>query len=148
MIGVTPWIALLAVGSPNPEQRLVESLVELTNEVRAQYQKGRLEWDEPAARIARRHAIDMVERNYFDHVAPDGTTLGDRVAAGGLTVFRAVGENLGMGSRDPRTMMRLWMESGGHRRNILDQRFTHVGIGYVPGSRESRSVWCVVFVSR
>lgn len=145
---VTPWIVLLAVGSPNPEQGLVESLVELTNETRTRHELGRLVWDDTAARIARRHAEDMVVRGYFDHVAPDGTTLGDRVAAGGLTVFRAVGENLGMGSRDPRTLMRLWMESGGHRRNILDRRFTHVGIGYVPGSRESRSVWCVVFVSK
>jgi uncharacterized protein YkwD len=148
MFGVTYWAATIALGASGPDQDPVGALVRLTNKVRAEFQASPLDWDGTAAKVARAHADDMVARRFFSHVAPDGSTLLDRVLVGGLTGFSAVGENLGAGSQDPRVMMRLWLESGGHRKNILDHRFTHIGIGHVPGSRPAESVWCVVFVAR
>jgi uncharacterized protein YkwD len=145
---MAPWVALLVFGSVTSEQRLLDSLVDLTNGERAKAQAKRLEWDVDAARIAQAHADDMAARGFFDHKTPDGSTLADRVSSGGLCLYRVVGENLGMGSRRPETMVKLWMESGGHRRNILDRRFTHIGVGFSTGSQGNQSVWCVLFVAR
>ena len=96
------------------------------------------------ARAARRHGSDMVARRYFSHVTPEGADVHDRLRkAGYLKSGRswAVGENLAWlgGSRaTPRRIVRAWMGSPSHRRNILTGGFRGVGIGVVrnhPGGR-------------
>lgn len=83
----------------------------------------------------------MVRQGFFGHVSPGGSTLLGRVREGtgylrGVTNF-ALGENLAWGSGDlgtPRETVRGWMESDGHRRNILKGRFRHIGVGVVLGA--------------
>lgn len=77
----------------------------------------------------RAHSADMGERNYFSHVSPDGTNPVDRLEARGLE-FRATGENIALAP----TMAHGhsgWMNSRGHRDNVLSEHFTHGGIGVV-----------------
>jgi len=95
------------------------------------------------ARAARRHARDMVRRNYFSHTAPGGTSFVDRIMrqdyvnpGEGWTL----GENLAWGSYQlatPKSIVRSWMHSPGHRANILNPRFREIGIGVVTGAPEA-----------
>jgi uncharacterized protein YkwD len=82
----------------------------------------------------------MVRRQFFDHVSPGGSTLLGRVRSAGYRTGRSgwmVGENLAWGSgplATPRAAVRAWMRSSGHRHNVLNPRFTEVGIGIAPGA--------------
>ncbi|MDP2712798.1 MAG: CAP domain-containing protein [Solirubrobacteraceae bacterium] len=92
-------------------------------------------------RAAGSHSAQMVRLGFFDHVCPRGSTLNTRVRRG-TTYLRNVrrfslGENIAWGSGSlatPRAIVRTWMRSSGHRRNILDRRFRNVGIGVVTGA--------------
>jgi uncharacterized protein YkwD len=92
--------------------------------------------DVAAARYSRR----MVRLRFFDHVGPRGDTIVERLkAVGYLRGYAqfAVGENLAWGeesSGTPRQIVRAWMNSAGHRRNILNRRYREVGLGIALGS--------------
>jgi uncharacterized protein YkwD len=85
----------------------------------------------------------MVRESFFDHVSPGGSTLLSRVRRGtaylkNVRAF-ALGENIAWGSGEfatPAETMDGWMHSAGHRRNILNRRFRHIGIGITPGAPE------------
>jgi uncharacterized protein YkwD len=84
----------------------------------------------------------MVRKRFFDHTSPEGTTLLSRIRRGTSYLNRSVtdwslGENIGWGQgpmSTPQAMVRLWMGSAGHRDNILNDRFRHVGIGVATGA--------------
>ena len=82
------------------------------------------------ANVARAHSRDMAWRNYFAHVNPDGDGPFDRLAAAGIT-YRAAGENLAFNNHPnpARVAVNGWMNSPGHRENILFEAFTHAGMG-------------------
>jgi uncharacterized protein YkwD len=86
-------------------------------------------------RAASAHSVDMVTENYFDHVAPDGTTPGRRVRATGYRPRARGGEiaeNIAAATlwdATPAATVAAWMGSAGHRDNILDPDFTQTGIG-------------------
>jgi uncharacterized protein YkwD len=81
-----------------------------------------------AATAAQRHTDDMVRKRYFDHVSPSGSTVADRVNATGLA-WTSIGENIAIGQRTPAAVMSGWMKSAGHRANIMNRRFTVIGVG-------------------
>ena len=87
------------------------------------------------ARAARRHARDMARRNYFSHDTLGGGSFVDRIRQAGYLKGAnswTVGENLAWGSQGhsrPRMIMRMWMNSPGHRANILSASFREIGIG-------------------
>ena len=81
--------------------------------------------------VARAHSDDMLARDYLSHVNPEGKNPGDRIAAAGITVT-AWGENIAMseGLADPvGEIVQGWMDSPGHRENILRPGWTHTGVG-------------------
>jgi uncharacterized protein YkwD len=85
------------------------------------------------------HSQDMVERRFFEHETPDGRSVGDRLRAAGYGRGRNVstGENIAWGARDeasPSAIVRIWMESPGHRADILRPSFTEIGIGITLGA--------------
>ena len=81
----------------------------------------------------REHSADMRDRDYFDHVSPEGRTPGDRLAAKGV-VWSSSAENIAI---SPTTALAhtAWMESEGHRRNVLRQEVTDLGVGVVKTER-------------
>ena len=89
---------------------------------------------------ARGHARDMVRRDYFSHDSFSGASFVDRIRHNGYLRGRrawVVGENLawGAGNRStPASIVRAWMNSPGHRANILQRRFREVGIGLAMGA--------------
>jgi uncharacterized protein YkwD len=86
---------------------------------------------------AQAHAADMVARRYYDHVTPDGRSLGERMGDAGYR-FRWVAENIAKGVFAPDEVVRRWMLSSGHRHNILDPHPRHVGIGVVRGEEHGQ----------
>ena len=95
---------------------------------------------DPRLRVAAlRHSRDMADRRYLEHVSPEGTDHAVRIARAGypLTERSLSGENLATGEREaaaPAVIVDGWMNSPGHRRNILRPEFREIGIGIVPRS--------------
>ena len=86
---------------------------------------------------ARAHADDMLARSYYAHRGLDGTVPYDRVRARGY-VPDLVAENIAAGHFNVETVMEAWLHSTDHRRNLLDRRFTHLGVGIALGNFEHR----------
>jgi uncharacterized protein YkwD len=104
----------------------------LVNAARAQAGCNPLAADAGLAAVARAHSADMRDRDFFDHVNPDGLDSFDRTERAGLTNARA--ENIAYGQPDAAAVMADWMTSRGHRANILDCELRTLGVGVAQGS--------------
>lgn len=90
-----------------------------------------LAWDERLAEISRDHAIDMLRRDYADHISPDGQSPADRLKAREID-FITAGENLARVESIDRAN-KGFMESPGHAENITNPSFTRIGVGVIKG---------------
>ncbi|HEX2071756.1 MAG TPA: CAP domain-containing protein [Thermoleophilaceae bacterium] len=120
-----------------PTIRLARAAVCLINARRSARGLPRLRINHRLSRAARWHTHDMVRRSYFGHVSQRGRDVVDRLYGARYLGGRfswAVGENLAWGSGSlgtPRAIVRAWMDSPGHRRNMLDRRYREIGIGVI-----------------
>jgi uncharacterized protein YkwD len=125
------------------EPKLVRATLCLLNAERARERLAPLRLERRLSLAADRHTGDMVRRRYFSHDSPDGSSFLDRIRrAGYLEDARSwsAGENIAWGSgwrSTPRSIVRAWMESSGHRANVLSSRFRHIGIGVARGAPAS-----------
>ncbi len=104
----------------------------LTNAERAKNGLNPLEWDDSLANLGKTHCEDMINRNFFAHNNPDGETPFDRMKKAGIS-YHAAGENIAAGQYSPEAAMKAWMDSPGHRQNILNPEFKSLGVGVVKG---------------
>jgi Cysteine-rich secretory protein family len=115
-------------------------VIELVNAEREARDLRPLSYNQELTVAARRHSQDMGDRNYFDHTAPDGTPDGipfyERITAAGYN-YQTCGENIAAGYATPEAVVDGWMNSDGHRDNILDPDYCDIGVGYaaVDGSQ-------------
>jgi uncharacterized protein YkwD len=128
-----------SVGSPSAgnAQRHARAVRCELNQERLSQGLGALRHDESLALAARRFSGAMVRQRFFDHVSPDGSTLGSRLRAAGVRMAGGVGETIGWGSgaqARPAAIVAAWMASPPHRAIILDGSFGAVGLGVAPGS--------------
>jgi uncharacterized protein YkwD len=124
-----PVAAATSFGAPVPGSEA--EVLALVNTVRAGAGCGPLLHDEGLATVARGHSADMRDRGFFDHTNPDGRDPFDRAEAAGQTNARA--ENIAYGQPDPAAVMDAWMNSPGHRANILDCALRTLGTGVAEG---------------
>ncbi len=126
----------------------IERLVlELVNENRRRAGRTNLAPDDTLRDSARRHSDDMLLRNFFEHVNPDGAAPADRIARLHRRLVGLTGENIWMGSGQDAArqrelaaeIVRDWMGSPGHRENILRPEYTHVGVGVAVKGGEVRA---------
>lgn len=112
----------------------------LLNQQRAAHGLRKVRLNGRLSRAAVRHARDMVRRHYFSHVSLSGASFLQRIKrAGYLKRARSwsAGENIAWGSgglATPRSIVRAWMNSPGHRANILNGRFREIGLGVARGA--------------
>ncbi|GLW06134.1 hypothetical protein Misp01_12640 [Microtetraspora sp. NBRC 13810] len=106
-----------------------EEVVRLTNEARAANGCGPLAHDPQLRAAALGHSTDMAANGYFSHDSRDGRDLGDRIGATGFAPLRAWGENIAFGQPTPAAVVRAWLDSPGHRANIMNCAYTHIGVG-------------------
>jgi uncharacterized protein YkwD len=111
----------------------------LVNEERTSRGLGSLTENSLLSRAARGHSTDMVDRNYFAHDSLGGSSFVDRIRSVGYLPSSGswvAGENIAYGTSvlgTPRAIVKSWMESPGHRANILNRSFRELGIGVAPG---------------
>jgi len=115
----------------------------LTNSERAKFGQKALSWNHKLATAARNKAQDMINRDYFSHNTPDGKSPWTFVLAAGYNYVYA-GENLAMNFTTSEAMMSAWMNSGGHRANILSANFKELGVGVVVGEYQGYTTTMVV----
>jgi uncharacterized protein YkwD len=119
-----------ATGSSKPELDAVEDeVVELVNAERADAGCNPLNVDAKLAQAAQDHSADMAERDYFDHTTPEGLTFAERIVNAGYPTPGA--ENIAVGQQNAEQVMEGWMNSDGHRANILNCELTNIGVGFV-----------------
>jgi uncharacterized protein YkwD len=107
------------------------AVLDLVNQARAQAGCGAVTADPALAAVARAHSADMRDRGYFSHTTPEGLSPFDRAGAAGISYARA--ENIAYGQRDAAAVMDAWMNSAGHRANIVDCSLTKLGVGVAEG---------------
>ncbi|GAB2569911.1 CAP domain-containing protein [Kribbella endophytica] len=111
-------------------------VLDLTNQARRNQGCRPLQLDDSLVEAAGRHASDMVRRHYMDHTNPDGQDPGDRISAAGFH-GNGWGENIAAGYSTAQRVFSAWMNSDGHRANILNCKFNRIGIGYDDGQVKS-----------
>ncbi|GAA0382625.1 SafA/ExsA family spore coat assembly protein [Bacillus horti] len=120
-------------------------VIQLCNQERAKHGLAPLRADWELSRVARHKSQDMRDKGYFSHQSPTYGSPFDMMRAYGIT-YRAAGENIAMGQRTAQQVVQGWMNSQGHRQNILSQNYTHIGVGFVEGS--SGPYWTQLFLSK
>lgn len=122
------------VMAPPPPAALskTDEVVQLTNVERAKAGCGPLAAEARLTTAAQGHTSDMAQNNYFDHTSLDGRTMVDRIRATGFPLT-AVGENIAAGTATAAATLQLWMNSPGHRANILNCAYNQIGVGYAEG---------------
>ncbi len=96
--------------------------------------------------IAQRKLDNMFEKEYFAHTSPSGVGV-DNIAEEVGYDFLLIGDNLAKGNyRDDQEVVEAWMDSEGHRRNILDERYEEIGVAAEKGNYQGREVWIAVQV--
>ncbi|MGM9945604.1 MAG: CAP domain-containing protein [Lysinibacillus sp.] len=103
-------------------------MVEVTNVARAKAGIATLKYDTKLASVAKAHSVDMVNKNYFSHNSPTGSTPFDRIKAAGLN-YTVAGENLAEGYSTVFHAHNGLFNSAGHRKNILNAKFKYAGVG-------------------
>ncbi|WP_206308037.1 CAP domain-containing protein, partial [Streptomyces rhizosphaericola] len=114
--------------APAPPASEGDQVLQIVNAERAKEGCGPVTSNDLLATAAQRHSADMESRAYFSHTSPDGTDPGDRITAVGYR-WSTYGENIAKGQRTPADVMEAWMNSPGHRANILNCAFKEMGIG-------------------
>lgn len=111
-------------------------VIRLINVERAKYGLMALTEDNALTRTARMKSQDMHDNQYFDHNSPTYGTPFQLMKSQGIT-YRSAGENIAMGYATPQAVVNAWMNSSGHRANILNSSYSRIGVGYV----ESGNYW-------
>ncbi len=120
-----------------------QAVLTLVNSERAKAGCAALTANSTLTSVARAHSADMAKRNYFSHTNPDGASPFDRMRAAGYN-GRLMGENIAAGYRTAAAVMQGWMNSSGHRANILRCGYREIGIGFVTGGSYG-TYWTQVF---
>ncbi len=128
-----------------PETFLMCSgIIAWTNIQRDNYGLSSLVENEQLSAAAALKAQDMFKKQYFSHISPSGVNTGNLITTAGYR-FIAVGENLALGNfKDDKALVQEWMDSPGHRENILSSRYAEIGVAVAEGIFEGRSTWIAV----
>jgi uncharacterized YkwD family protein len=120
-----------------------QQVIELTNKERARAGLPALKVDAQLSAVAQKKSQDMQQNHYFSHTSPTYGSPFDMMRDFGVT-YKTAGENIAKGQRTPQEVVTAWMNSPGHRANILNRQFTHIGVGF----EQSENIWTQMFVGK
>lgn len=123
-------------------QAYEQKVAALVNAERAKYGLAPLTLSTELCDGARAKSLDMAQNNYFSHTSPTYGSAFDMMKQFGIT-YRSAGENIAKGYSTPEAVVTGWMNSEGHRKNILDPGYTTIGVGYVADGNH----WTQWFIS-
>ncbi|MGO4527723.1 CAP domain-containing protein [Paenibacillus sp. 2TAF8] len=119
-------------GTQSTQSDFATQVVKLVNAERAKAGLGALSSDALLDKVAMAKVKDMSNNNYFDHQSPTYGSPFDMMKQFGVT-YSYAGENIAKGQKTPQEVVTAWMNSAGHRANILSKNFTHIGVGFYNG---------------
>jgi uncharacterized protein YkwD len=125
----SPTSTLVLVCSPSGNNALENAVIARINQERSAVGLSALSPQSQLSSAARVHSADMACNNFVSHTGSDGSLPWDRVAAQGYS-YSAVGENIYAGGGNADAIVSAWMNSPGHRDNILNANYTEIGLGY------------------
>lgn len=123
-----------------------EEVRRIVNKERSKMRLRPLLMDWELQRVARVKSCDMVQKNYFSHQSPTYGSPFDMMKNYGIR-YKSAGENIASGQNSPSEVMESWMNSQGHRENILKSNFTHIGVGYCKGGPYGHT-WTQQFIEK
>lgn len=124
----------------NTEKSYIERVVELVNIERAKVNLPALTMSDDLNKAAAIRAKETTQS--FSHTRPNGTSFSSVLKENGIS-YRGSGENIAWGQRTPEAVVNAWMNSAGHRANILNKNYTSIGVGYYQNS--STPYWTQLF---
>ena len=116
-------------------------VIRLVNEIRVKNGLNTLKADWELSRVARYKSQDMKDNNYFSHTSPVYGSPFTMMKNFGIS-YRSAAENIAKGQTTPQAVVNAWMNSSGHRANILNASYTKIGVGYVA----SGHYWTQMFI--
>ena len=116
-------------------------VIRLVNVERSKQGLKSLDSDWQLSRVARYKSQDMRDNGYFSHTSPTYGSPFEMMKSFGIS-YRTAGENIAKGQKTPKAVVNAWMNSSGHRANILNSSFTKIGVGYVANG----SYWTQMFI--
>lgn len=122
-----------------------QKVVELVNIERQKNGLSALALNSSISNVARSKSKDMASNNYFAHQSPTYGSAGDMLKQFGIS-WSAWGENIASGQRTPEAVVTAWMNSEGHRANILSSNFSKIGVGYATNSNGT-PYWTQMFTN-
>jgi uncharacterized protein YkwD len=108
---------------------VVQRILDLTNIERQRAGSPALSLNSQLVACAQAHSEKMAQQNQLEHQLPGELKLGDRISQAGYQ-WSAVGENIGWNYQTPEAAIKGWMESDGHRKNLLNPKYKELGVGY------------------
>ena len=129
--------------APANSSQAVQQVIDLTNVERKNNGLPALTADAKLNSVAQAKSSDMQQNNYFSHASPTYGSPFDMMRDQGVS-YRSAGENIAKGQRTPQEVVQAWMNSEGHRRNILSSNYTHIGVGYDPNGHH----WTQMFIEK
>lgn len=127
----------------NEQQTVEEEVVRLVNVERAKQGLSPLTIDWELSRVAKYKSQDMHDKNYFSHTSPTYGSPFDMMKKFGIS-YTAAGENIAKGQKTAAAVVNAWMNSEGHRANIMSTKYTHIGVGYVADG----NYWTQMFIKK
>lgn len=124
-------------------QRYEQEVIRLVNEIRAENGLPALTYSWELSRVARYKSQDMKDNRYFSHTSPVYGSPFQMMRSFGIS-YRSAGENIARGYATPQAVVNGWMNSSGHRANILNASFTQIGVGYVAEG----NYWTQMFIGK
>jgi uncharacterized YkwD family protein len=120
-----------------------QQVIDLTNAERRKNGLPDLKGDTQLSGVAQKKSEDMRQKNYFSHTSPTYGSPFDMMRDFGVT-YKTAGENIAQGQQSPQQVVQAWMNSEGHRKNILSKDFTHIGVGYDQNGHH----WTQMFIGK
>jgi uncharacterized YkwD family protein len=128
--------------SPSAVSAFEKEVVSLTNAERAKNGLPALKLDTKLSSVAKKKAEDMQKNNYFSHTSPTYGSPFDMMKQFGVS-YQSAGENIAQGQSTPKEVVQAWMNSEGHRANILNKSFGKIGVGHT----DSGHYWSQMFTN-
>ncbi len=132
-----------STGTVSTVNSMEKQVASLTNSERKAKGLSALTLDNQLSKLARLKAEDMAKKGYFSHTSPTYGSAFDMMNKYGVS-YRTAGENIAKGQKTAESVMNGWMNSSGHRANILSSAYTNIGVGYAKDSR-GNTYWVQIF---
>lgn len=132
------------INIPDTDSKVLEyenEVIRLVNEIRKENGLNQLKADWELSRVARYKSQDMKDNKYFSHTSPVYGSPFEMIRNFGIS-YKSAGENIARGQKTPQAVVDGWMNSSGHRANILNKNYTKIGVGYVADG----NYWTQMFI--